>query len=200
MYDQRRDYFDYHAPSWDAMGVPEKQDRLRRIFSEFQSAIVSPLLDLGCGTGILIPIVTDILPTPSKIVEFDLAYGMLQQVNAKSKNDQRINLINGDVHFLPFADQTIGTAVCFESLPHFRNLPAALQELQRVLQPSGTLIILHLMGREKLNKFHGQAGEAVCRDHLPPLAELSGMLGRLQFEPLQQADADDLFLIVARKC
>jgi ubiquinone/menaquinone biosynthesis C-methylase UbiE len=197
--DQRKDYFDYHAPDWDVITVPEKQERIQQIFNKFIPAITAPVLDLGCGTGVLIPILSNRLPDRAKVIELDIACRMLQQARAKNRNNETISHINGDVHFLPFAGRSIPTAICFESLPHFRDLPLALEEIHRVLRPGGNLIILHLMGREKLNKFHDQAGGVICRDYLPPLADLAGLLTRLSFEPVQLAEGDDLYLAAALK-
>jgi ubiquinone/menaquinone biosynthesis C-methylase UbiE len=199
MPDQRKDYFDYHAPAWDTLAVPEKQERLLRIFNEFIPAITAPILDLGCGTGVLIPILANILPDHSKIIELDIACRMLQQARDKNKNNKMINYINGDVHFLPFTDQSFPTAICFESLPHFRDLTSALQELHRVLQPGGKLIILHLMGCDKLNKYHDQVGGVIRRDYLPTVDELARHLARLRFELIQVAERDDLYLTTALK-
>ncbi len=199
MPDQRKDYFDSHAPGWDTLAVPEKQERLRQIFSRFLPSIAAPALDLGCGTGVLIPVLLNLLPAHSKIIELDIAYRMLLQARAKNKNNGRINHLNGDVHFLPLADSCIRTAICFESLPHFRDLSSALEEMRRVLHPGGNLIILHLMGRERLNEFHDQAGSVICRDYLPSLADLAERLTSLSFELIQAAEKDDLYLAVARK-
>ena len=199
MPDQRKDYFDYHAPDWDTLAAPEKQERLGLVFSRFIPSFAAPVLDLGCGTGVLIPVLVNILPAHSKIIELDIAYRMLLQARAKNKNNGRINHLNGDVHFLPLTNGSIRTAICFESLPHFRDLSSALAELHRVLHPEGNLIILHLMGREKLNRLHDQAGGVICRDYLPALADLSERLKRLGFEVIQAAEKDDLYMVVALK-
>jgi ubiquinone/menaquinone biosynthesis C-methylase UbiE len=199
LYDRRKDFFDYHAPAWDNLGISEKQIRIRQVFDRYLLALKAPLLDLGCGTGVLIPVLLDRLPANSNIIEFDLAYRMLVYAKAKIGNGGLISHINGDAHFLPFADQSISTAICFESFPHFRESVSALKELQRVLHHGGDLIIIHLMGREKLNKFHDQVGGAIYQDYLPSFAELNEMLTPLNFELTQTAAGNDLFLAVARK-
>ncbi len=199
MHDQRKDFFDYHAQVWDTIGVSEKQERIQQIFIKFLPSITAPVLDLGCGTGVLIPVLFNFLPDHSKIIELDIAFRMLVQAKAKNKDNRLIDHINGDVHFLPFSDQSISTAICFESLPHFRDLHSALDELHRVLQPRGNLIILHLMGREKLNKFHDQVGGAIHQDYLPSLPELIEMLARRRFELIQVAEGDDLYLAAVQK-
>lgn len=199
MHDRRKDFFDYHAPGWDNIEIAEKLSRIQQIFNKFFPVLPAPVLDLGCGTGVLIPILADRLAPNSKIIEFDLAYRML--VCAKAKKDDQVIIIpiNGDAHSLPFTDQSISTAVCFESFPHFRDMVSALTELKRVLRSGGDLIILHLMGREKLNKFHDQVGGAIHHDYLPSFTELDRMLVPLQFDLIRSVEGDDLYLAVARK-
>ena len=199
MPDQRKEYFNCQAPGWDAQLLPEKQDRILQACHQYVPPLAAPVLDVGCGTGVLIPVLLKILPGHSRIIELDIAGGMLRQARGKNKNNNRISHINADIHFLPLADCSVVTAICFESLPHFRDLPAALQELHRVLQSGGKLIILHLISHEKLNELHRQTGGAICRDYLPSLADLAGRLTDLRFRLVQAIEREDLYLVAAEK-
>jgi SAM-dependent methyltransferase len=50
-----------------------------------------------------------------------------------------------DVHRLSFADGSIGTVVCLETLEHVADPLRAVQEMHRVLEPGGVLAISSLM-------------------------------------------------------
>jgi SAM-dependent methyltransferase len=50
-----------------------------------------------------------------------------------------------DVHALTFADESIGTIVCLETLEHVADPIRAVEEMHRVLQPGGVLAISSLM-------------------------------------------------------
>jgi len=199
VHDQRRGFFDHHAPGWDNGDHKKKQERLRKIFSDFLPTIQTPVLDLGSGTGILIPMLLDREVRNQKIIELDLSFRMLVQAASKMKENGKITYLNGDVHYLPFPDQCIATVICFEAFPHFRNQPHALQELHRVLVTGGNLIILHLMGHERLNAYHDHVGDAILHDHLPPLSELVRMLRQNNFHILRSLENEDLYLIEVRK-
>jgi SAM-dependent methyltransferase len=50
-----------------------------------------------------------------------------------------------DVHHLSFADDSIGTVVCLETLEHVADPLRAVQEMHRVLRPGGVLAVSSLM-------------------------------------------------------
>jgi SAM-dependent methyltransferase len=50
-----------------------------------------------------------------------------------------------DVHALTFADDSIGTVVCLETLEHVADPIRAVQEMHRVLRPGGVLAISSVM-------------------------------------------------------
>jgi len=50
-----------------------------------------------------------------------------------------------DIHRLTFADESVGTVICLETLEHVADPLRAVQELHRVLKPGGVLAISSLM-------------------------------------------------------
>jgi SAM-dependent methyltransferase len=50
-----------------------------------------------------------------------------------------------DIHHLTFADDSVGTVICLETLEHVADPLRAVQEMHRVLRPGGLLAISSLM-------------------------------------------------------
>lgn len=50
-------------------------------------------------------------------------------------------ILSGDIHAIPFPDQSFDSVVCFEVLCYSPAVPTALQELIRVLKPNGHLLL-----------------------------------------------------------
>ncbi|MGH8986214.1 MAG: class I SAM-dependent methyltransferase [Acidimicrobiia bacterium] len=50
-----------------------------------------------------------------------------------------------DVHELSFADESVGTVICLETLEHVADPIRAMQEMHRVLRPGGVLAISSIM-------------------------------------------------------
>lgn len=96
------------------------------------------LLDIGCGTGDLMCNIFRRKPD-WKIYGIDISTAMLRQ--ARQKNKQLI-LRKGDVHHLPFPDNTFDIVTNTISFHHYENPLKALLEMYRVLKPGGVLLLL----------------------------------------------------------
>lgn len=199
-YKERQKFFNQHAANWDTESNEEKTQALQKIFRKLHLHLKGWVLDVGCGTGILVPVLLKFLDSQGKIVEFDLSLEMLKQ-NRNNFSSHRLKILqlNGDAHFLPFASQKFNFLACFAVLPHLSWPHLAYREWYRVLQPAGTLLILHLMSSERLNQFHSQAGQAIQTDHLPPVEVVSSHLQSKGFQIDRSLEKENLYLILARK-
>jgi ubiquinone/menaquinone biosynthesis C-methylase UbiE len=160
-------YFNRLAVEWDQLPSMEGAEaKVRRYVA--QSAVRSPrhVLDVGCGTGILLPAVLESLPGVESVVELDFALEMLHE-NARKFPDQRVRRVCADAMRLPAASGSFDLVLCFGILPHLEDGRAALQELLRVLRPGGALSVGHLAGSRELNAFHGSLSGPVSGDALP---------------------------------
>lgn len=189
-----REFFDQKAPAWDYHLQPEKLNRIRTILSPFDFAVSDPLLDLGCGSGIL----HNVLPGHLCYTELDLSYKMISRVK-EYYSSLRLKLLQADAHELPLKSEQYETVICFQSFPHFAQPDRVTAEVQRVLKPGGLWIILHLMDHFQLNALHRGAGQAVAGDVLPSASVLAGRLKRRQFSVLARKEEKDLYLIAVRK-
>lgn len=199
-YRERQKFFNQQAANWDAESNEEKTQALQKIFKQLHLHLKGWVLDVGCGTGILAPILSKFLEGRGKVVEFDFSLEMLRQ-NRNNFSSQGMQLLqlNGDAHFLPFASQKFNFLACLAVLPHLSWPHLAYREWHRVLQPDGNLLILHLMSSERLNQFHSQAGQAIQSDHLPPVEVVSSHLQSEGFQINKSLEKENLYLILARK-
>lgn len=80
-----------------------------------------------------------------RITGIDLSAGMLaigKRKVAREKKNEQIELLEGDVEQMPFADAQFNAATCAFGVRNFSNLPGGLNETARVLKPGGLFIIL----------------------------------------------------------
>ena len=194
-----KQFFDEKAEIWDSHERMQKEQRLLRILSKIIPELDSPVLDMGSGTGILIPVLKEVLVNSDQIVEFDISRSMLKKAQAKFKNIDNINFIQSDGHLLPFMNQSFASIVCFAVFPHFHNPMKAIQEFHRVLQNRGILVILHLMGHRELNAMHEEAGRVVSRHALQPVSTVSKQIAEQSFNIIESREQEDLYMIVAQK-
>jgi len=120
-------------------GVPERLERI------VDSAGIDPcdsVLDIGTGTGILIPLIRKY--SPAHIYANDLSEAMLEL--AKTHYPSVITA-QGDVADLALADASIEVAFVNACYPNIIDKHKTFTNLRRMLRPGGRLIISHPLGR-----------------------------------------------------
>jgi ubiquinone/menaquinone biosynthesis C-methylase UbiE len=193
-----QEYFDELAPTWDEELTPEKVKRLGNIVKELSIAPEYYVLDIGSGTGVLLPFLTTELDDEGKIVALDFSAEMLCQ--AKTKNSSPIvHFALADVLAIPLADDSMDMAICNSVFPHFSDKARALKEIARVLKTNGRLVICHTMSREMVNQLHQSIGGIVASDLLPDEFQLREMVKQAGLKIVHFEDSPERYLIVAGK-
>ena len=95
------------------------------------------LLDIGCADGTTTKQIKKILPLTT-ITGIDLYKKAIDHAKRKAS---KIRFIHGDVHNLPFNNNSFEIVTAVETLEHLDNPNKALAEIYRVLKPNGYLII-----------------------------------------------------------
>jgi ubiquinone/menaquinone biosynthesis C-methylase UbiE len=89
------------------------------------------ILEAGCGTGLLLD---RLRPHVGRAVGVDLSRGMLRKARAR-----QLEIVQGSVTALPFADASFDLTYSFKVLAHVQEIELALSEMTRVLKPGGML-------------------------------------------------------------
>lgn len=113
--------------------------RARRIIEEINPKIGESIVDLGCGTGYYLFLLSN-LPVRVKLTGFDNDQKALEEAKIFLE-DKNINFVLGDLHKMPFKDKSFDKAVASEVLEHVENDTQVLKEVYRILKPSGVLVI-----------------------------------------------------------
>jgi ubiquinone/menaquinone biosynthesis C-methylase UbiE len=90
------------------------------------------VLEVGCGTGLLLERMHRFAREACGI---DLSEGMLARARARG-----LDVVQGSVTALPFADDRFDVACSFKVLAHVREIRHALREMLRVVRPGGTVV------------------------------------------------------------
>jgi SAM-dependent methyltransferase len=147
------------------------------------------LIDVGCWDGSFIG---RVLGGARGVVGVDVSHAALRGAQRRGLNALRAQVEGG----LPFADATFATVVAAEIIEHVFDTQAVIDELARVLQPSGWLVIttpnlVALSGRAQL--LLGRSPHNVEFDASPGTSghiryftfdTLEGLLRRAGLEPL----------------
>jgi SAM-dependent methyltransferase len=170
-------------------GVPE---RLERIVASGEIAKGETVLDVGSGTGVMIPVIRQY--EPARIHACDLSEAMLTQL---SRNYRYAATILGDVRNLRLPESSLDVVFINACYPNIVDKVGAFSNIGRMTKPGGRLVISHPMGKSFI--------EAI-RDHVPfPLDDFperdqaESMLEPLGFSVERLTDESDLYILVARK-
>lgn len=194
-----RDFFNGIAAQWDGFPNPPDTQKLALFISRAVPADALRILDVGCGTGVLLDPLWASGVLPGMVVELDVAEQMLVQNRVKSNGRREVLHICASALQPPFPAGTFDAVLCFSTLPHLAPIEATLGALLACLRPDGLLSVCHLMDSEALNAFHATVGGAVAADHLPVAERLAGMLRNAGAEIVSCEEAPDWYLVQARK-
>ncbi|HRD18396.1 MAG TPA: class I SAM-dependent methyltransferase [Candidatus Marinimicrobia bacterium] len=185
-------YFDAQATSWHLSGLDRIQ--AENILSSVQLPESGVVLDAGCGTGNLFPILRKIVPLAT-IIACDISRKML--IESRQRFSNNVPLWVGYCEELPLKDASVDLILNYCIFPHIKNSHKALFEYRRVLKSGGHLLIIHPQGRQTINSKHRQIGFPISDDLLPPSAEIVERLESMSFRIREVVDREDLYLIEA---
>lgn len=108
------------------------------ILDELEKLDFNNLLDVGCGTGPMIELLSKKYPD-KHYTGLDLRPKMIEVANAKKLPNTKF--IVGDSENLPFEDDSFDAVICANSFHHYPNPQKFFNGVKRVLKPNGRLIL-----------------------------------------------------------
>jgi len=188
------DFFNQLAPSWDeCFYTPELNERLPSLVSQFHLKKGTRVLDVGSGTGGIIPYILQNIGAQGSIWAIDFAEEMVKIGKEKFRYEPRVNFQLAAVESLPFADQFFDHIVCFGAFPHFTDKKVALTEMGRVLKKGGTLVIAHALSSQEI-KDHHKGSSPVANDFLPEEEEMRSLFIETGFMVTRLIDQPKFYL------
>lgn len=193
-----RKFFDSVAATWDesVTVVPSKIDYI------IEAAGISEgdrVLDVGTGTGVLLPFLSLAVGDEGHIMGVDLSSGMLSQARRKFSSLPNIELRLADVETDTIPGE-FDRIMMYCMFPHLNSPIDTLKWLIKVnLRPGGTLTIAHPQSRHQINGIHRHNDGSVHSDHLTPYEEFCQILTAAGLTVDFARDDDDYYIIRLKK-
>ncbi len=195
----KKDFFNQMAAGWDERFYsPEMRECLPQLVSLFQLQKGARVLDVGAGTGGIIPYLLEAIGPEGALWAVDYAEEMVRIGRMKFQKESRVVFELASVENLPYKDQFFDQAVCFGAFPHFEEKERALEEMGRVLKTRGTLIIAHALSSVALRSHH-QNCAPVSTDFLPAEGEMKALLEKAGFQLKRLIDQPKCYLCEGEK-
>jgi len=196
-----REFFEKRAETWDIQNPPAQHAKaigwglgyLREGWGPLKG---KTLVDLGCGTGVLLPHVLRELGE-GKLWAVDFAQAMVEAAKAKYA-DMRLHFVCEDALLWPLPEGSLDGVLCYNSFPHFPK-KKALSKVASWLKPEGFFLIWHGHGRKHINSIHREAGGAVARDSLIPAPTLVALARQAGFKEVAWVDEWQRWLVLLKK-
>ncbi|MFW6066043.1 MAG: class I SAM-dependent methyltransferase [Planctomycetota bacterium] len=193
--DPRIGYFDSLAANWD-FEEPSTEDMVTGLSAQAELLDLrsgEDLLEVGCGTGKTTGWLAGQV-APGRVTAIDFSEKMIELARRKP--------LDADFACLDVCSDDLGRDVydvilCFHSFPHFRDQRSALENFAAALKPSGRLIVMHLVGSERLNQFHADLSGPVKGDVLPVGDQWPPLLDAAGLRQTKLIDRQDLFFLKA---
>ena len=171
-------------------GVPE---HLEKIVAHGKITRGDTVLDVGTGTGILIPIIKKY--KPGRIHACDLSEGMLEQLR---ENYPYVKTIMADVRDLKLPEGSIDAVFLNACYPNIIDKAGAFSNISRMMKAKGRIVISHPLGKAFILSLKN--GTPFPLDEFPEEPEAGALLKPFGFEVETFIDEPKLYILVATKC
>lgn len=165
------EFFDKCALEWDNEMI--RDDKIiNMILDNARVEAGKDILDVACGTGVLIP---DYLARNVKsVTAVDISQNMVRITESKFRQEN-VKVICADVETAKF-EHKFDCVVVYNAFPHFSEPEKLIRILTSHLKEGGILTVAHGMSREKIDKCHKGAASKVSNGLMSEqeLAEIFG--------------------------
>lgn len=158
------EFFDVIAKKWDSI-IEVNEEKINILLSKINIKDNEKILDIGTGTGVLIPFLKKLNPN-GVIKGIDISSGMLEVAKGKFDEMENVSFEIVDVENEDIKEK-YNKIILYSMFPHLKNRTATIEKLvKRNLVKNGQLIIAHSNSREYLNNMHKEKDERVSEDRL----------------------------------
>ena len=195
---KQKDFFNQKAAVWDEITV-HNLEKVQYISELMEIRNDAKILDVGTGTGIMIPFYERYL-VDGCVVAVDYSDKMIDVVRLKypEKEHPLISYCVSDVYELTFSED-FDLVVCYSCFPHFVNQPLAIEVLSKALRKGGRLVVAHSDSARTINGVHMNGGVEIGNDFLPSMQRLKQMMKDSGLTVTLERDDEDYFICIGRK-
>ena len=188
------EFFDRLAPHWDADEVRSTPDRINAILDLIGIRKGSSVLDLGTGTGVLIPYLVERVGEEGKVVGIDLSEGMLSRAKEKFGHFPNVDLLRID-----FEEEQIpgeyDLVLLYSVYPHLHYPKDTFDWLFKMNLRKGGRIVVAFPSDEKFinNIHHERKSES---GHLLPAPRLAEEIRKWGYDVKIVSDTADAYVLI----
>ncbi|MBO5421200.1 MAG: class I SAM-dependent methyltransferase [Clostridia bacterium] len=187
------EFFDSVADSWDDCMIKE-QWKIDKIFDAAGVMAGKAVLDVACGTGVLVP--DYIARNVRKCVAVDISEKMIRIAKSKFSAHENIEFVCADAEQAEFSER-FDCVMIYNAFPHFTDSEQLFENLSKCLEVGGRITVAHGMSRNDLMKHH--SGSAKNFSKILPQADELAETMKPYFDVDTRISTDEIYIVSGKK-
>ncbi|MDU3336484.1 class I SAM-dependent methyltransferase [Paraclostridium bifermentans] len=192
------EFFNQIAKEWDSI-IEVNEEKINTLLSKLNITDNSKVLDIGTGTGVLIPFLKSLNPN-GYIKGVDISSEMLNVAREKFRNIEKVSFELVDVE-KDVINETYDSIVLYSMFPHLKDKTNTIKKLvEKNLEKSGQLIIAHSNSRTFLNNMHKEKNECVSEDRLISVTDQRYLFEKVGLKVVDAFEDNEIYYLVIKRC
>ena len=192
------EFFNQIAKEWDSI-IEVNEEKINTLLSKLNITDNSKVLDIGTGTGVLIPFLKSLNPN-GYIKGVDISSEMLNVAREKFRNIEKVSFELVDLE-KDVINETYDSIVLYSMFPHLKDKTNTIKKLvEKNLEKSGQLIIAHSNSRTFLNNMHKEKNECVSEDRLISVTDQRYLFEKVGLKVVDAFEDNEIYYLVIKRC
>ena len=188
------EFFNSCADNWDNIRQTNHAI-LEKLMNLADIPVGATVLDVGSGTGVLIPYLHAKVGASGKITAVDFSKNMLAKAQEKFCNLNNLNFLVGDILEMNLPQNFYDVVICLNFFPHLHTRKGEfLRKMNCALKNDGSLIVMHDISRETVNNIHRES-EVVAEHRLPEAKVVGEMFQACGYQNIHAYEDDTMYFI-----
>lgn len=190
-------FFDSIAKDWDNI-IEINELKINTLLSKINIKDNQSILDVGTGTGVLIPFLKKLNQT-GFIKGVDISSKMLGIAKEKFKDNKNLSFEILDVENDKI-NEKFDKIILYSMFPHLQNKTLTIKSLvENNLKENGQLMIAHSNSREFLNNMHKEKSETVKNDRLICVKKQKSLFEDVGLNVSDAFENDEIYYLIIDK-
>ena len=188
------EFFNSCADNWDNIRQTNTAI-LEKLMSLADIPANATILDVGSGTGVLIPYLHAQVGACGKITAVDFSENMLAKAQDKFCNLNNVNFLVGDILEMELPQSFYDVVICLNFFPHLHTRKEDfLRKMNGALKNGGYLIVMHDISRATVNNIHRES-EVVAEHRLPEAKVVGKMFEACGYQKIHAYEDATLYFV-----
>lgn len=188
-------YFEEVAENWDNM-VNHDKGKLEFLLSKADIRRGDKVMDVGTGTGILLPFVSRLVGAEGMIRAVDASGKMIKVAERKYAMLPNVTFEVADIEHYNSIEK-YDRIILYSVFPHLHHGIETVKKLvENNLLPGGILMVAHSQNRDSINNKHKGKDLVLDSFMLPAVEKLAEMFENVEIKVINTLDNEDYYYIL----